>query len=178
MYHLIAIVIKSRQNDRINIHRLSGSLSWLPVLLSTRVVAMVDARLKSTEDTFHNKSRLDEVTATLVGTMQQSQDALRSLNRPIGPTLEDAQTMMTAVQVGLLFRSFFRLFPYLGSAHPVFNLHVLRSCASSIFTSFSFVSFSYNITPPQFPSSYLLVSTHFHLPCSHYYIFILSLRMP
>ena len=66
---------------------------------------MVDARLKSAEDTFNNKSRLDEVTASLVGTMQQSQDALRNLNRPIGPTLDDAQTMMSAVQVGLLFRS-------------------------------------------------------------------------
>ena len=31
-------------------------------------------------------------------------------------------------------------FPYLGSAHQIFNLHVLRSCAS-IFTPFSFVSF-------------------------------------
>ena len=31
--------------------------------------------------------------------------------------------------------------------------------------------FSYNITPTQFRSSYLSVSTHFHLPCSHYYIF-------
>ena len=30
--------------------------------------------------------------------------------------------------------------------------------------------FSYNITPPQFHSSYLSVSNHFHLPCSHYYI--------
>ena len=38
--------------------------------------------------------------------------------------------------------------------------------------------FSYNITPPQFRSSYLLVSTHFHLPCSHYYIvFSLSLNV-
>ena len=35
---------------------------------------------------------------------------------------------------------------------PAFLLHVV----------------SYNITPPQFRSSYLLVSTHFHLPCSHY----------
>ena len=32
-----------------------------------------------------------------------------------------------------------RPFPYLGSAHRVFNLHVLRSCASSIFTCFSFM---------------------------------------
>ena len=34
-----------------------------------------------------------------------------------------------------------RPFPYLGSAHQVFNIHVLRSCASSIFTSLSFMSF-------------------------------------
>ena len=31
--------------------------------------------------------------------------------------------------------------PYLGSAHQVFNLHILRSCASSIVTPFSFMSF-------------------------------------
>ena len=34
-----------------------------------------------------------------------------------------------------------RSFPYLGSAHRVFNLHVLRYCASCIFTCFSFMSF-------------------------------------
>ena len=34
-----------------------------------------------------------------------------------------------------------RPFPYLGSVHRVFNLHVLQSCASSIFTWFSFLSF-------------------------------------
>ena len=45
----------------------------------------------------------------------------------------------------------------------------------SICTPFSFMS-SYNIVPPQIWSSYLSVSTHFHLPCSHYYIlFCLSL---
>ena len=47
-----------------------------------------------------------------------------------------------------------RPFPYLGSAHRVFNLHVLPSCASSILLL---------IAPPQFRSSYLLVSTHFHV---------------
>ena len=52
-----------------------------------------------------------------------------------------------------------RPFPYLGSAHLVFNLHVLRSCACSIFTCFSFMSFL--IT--SFRSSYLSVSTHFHV---------------
>ena len=40
---------------------------------------------------------------------------------------------------------FFKLllvpFSYLWSVHRVFNLHALRSCASSIFTCFSFVSF-------------------------------------
>ena len=54
----------------------------------------------------------------------------------------------------------------LGSAHPVFNLHVLRSCATSI--SFLLHVFSYNITPLQFRSSYLSVSTLFHIPCCHY----------
>ena len=32
-------------------------------------------------------------------------------------------------------------FPYLGAEHQVFNLHVLRSCATSIFTPFSFMFF-------------------------------------
>ena len=36
---------------------------------------------------------------------------------------------------------FFGLFPYLGSVHRLFNLHVLRSCASSIFTPLSFIYF-------------------------------------
>ena len=60
-----------------------------------------------------------------------------------------------------------RPFPYLGSAYLVFNLHVLRSCLYFVLPHV----FLYNITPPQFRSSYLSVSTHFHLPCSHYYIF-------
>ena len=34
-----------------------------------------------------------------------------------------------------------RPFPYLGSAHRVFNLYVFRSCAFSICTCFSFFSF-------------------------------------
>ena len=38
-------------------------------------------------------------------------------------------------------RLLLRSFPYLGSWHQVFNLLVLRSCASSIFTCFSFMSF-------------------------------------
>ena len=41
----------------------------------------------------------------------------------------------------------------------------------SIFTRFSFVCFlvtSLHHIPPQFRSSYLSVSTHFHLPRSHY----------
>ena len=67
-----------------------------------------------------------------------------------------------------------RSFPYLGSAHRVFDLHVLRSCASSICTCFSFMAF-------------LITSLHLSfgrpfdvhpLPCSHYYIFFsLSLHM-
>ena len=70
-----------------------------------------------------------------------------------------------------------RPFPYLGSMHQVVNLHFLRSCASSILLLLLHV-FSYNITPPQFLSSCLSVPTHFHLPCSHCYIFFsLSLHM-
>ena len=48
------------------------------------------------------------------------------------------------------------------------------------FSLYSFLLhvFSNNITPSQFWSSYLSVSTHFHLPCSHYYIlFSLFLHM-
>ena len=32
--------------------------------------------------------------------------------------------------------------------------------------------FLYDITPPQFCPTYLSVSTHFHLSCSHYYILL------
>ena len=38
-------------------------------------------------------------------------------------------------------RLLLRSFAYLGSAHQVFNLHVLWSYASSIFSCFSFMSF-------------------------------------
>ena len=83
-------------------------------------------------------------------------------------------------------------FSLLGSAHQVFDLHVLRSCASSLCTPVSFTSFCITIAPPQFWSSYLSMSTHVHLlitittsssvflstganhlslPSSHYYIF-------
>ena len=47
-------------------------------------------------------------------------------------------------------------FSLFGVGHRVFNLHVLY------LYSFFFMS-SYNITAPQFRSSYLSVSTHFHL---------------
>ena len=39
-----------------------------------------------------------------------------------------------------------RSFPYLGSAHRVFNLHVIRSCAPSIFTPFFVVYFLIGLT--------------------------------
>ena len=61
---------------------------------------------------------------------------------------------------------FFDLFLF-GVGHWVFNLHALRSCASSMFTCFLHV-FSYLITPHPFCSSCLSVSTYFHLLCSHY----------
>ena len=63
-----------------------------------------------------------------------------------------------------------RPFPYLGSVHQVFILHIPRSCASSIFTYFSFMSF--RITSLHF-SFCLSVSIHFHLPCSHYVLLLL-----
>ena len=43
----------------------------------------------------------------------------------------------------------YRIFPYLGSAHQVFILHIVRFCASSLCAPFSFKS-SDNMTPPQF----------------------------
>ena len=52
--------------------------------------------------------------------------------------LRDELTKVT-IQYTIFF--FLRPFPYLGSAHRVFNLHVLWSCGSSIFTWFSFMSF-------------------------------------
>ena len=60
-----------------------------------------------------------------------------------------------------------RPFPYLRSAHRIFKLHVIRSCASLLLLLFLIRVFSYNITPTQFRSSHLSVSTHFHVPCSH-----------
>ena len=78
------------------------------------------------------------------------------------------------------FSMWFSIF-YLGSAHHVFILHVvqyllsgvgasrLHSPHGSVFKCFFSLSsfllhvFSYNITPPHFRSSYLSLSTHFHL---------------
>ena len=61
----------------------------------------------------------------------------------------------TSIQYLLL-----RHFPHLGSDHQIFNLHVLRSCASSICTPFSFMSFLI--------TSLHLLSFGVHpLPCSH-----------
>ena len=45
---------------------------------------------------------------------------------------------------------FLQPFPYLGSAHRVFNLHVLWNCASSSFTPFSFMSFLITSLHPSF----------------------------
>ena len=57
----------------------------------------------------------------------------------------------------------------LGSAHRVFNLHVPRSCAYSIFTCFSFMYFL--IT--SLPISCGLPSFRYPpIPCSHYNIFL------
>ena len=53
------------------------------------------------------------------------------------------------------FSTWFSIF-YLGSAHHVFK------CFFSLY-SFLLHVFSYNITPPQFRSSYRSVSTHFHV---------------
>ena len=65
-------------------------------------------------------------------------------------------------------------FPYLGSGHRVFILLVLRSCASSLCTAFSFMPFCITST-----SVSVVLSFGVHpLPCSHYYIFFsLSLHM-
>ena len=62
-------------------------------------------------------------------------------------------------------------FIYLGSAHRVFNLHVLRSCASSIFTYFSFMSFCITLLhlTSGIPIFQCPPTTDFHLPCSHYF---------
>ena len=49
-----------------------------------------------------------------------------------------------------------------------------HSPSSLVCYPFSFMS-SFNIAPPQFWSSYFSVYPHFHHPCSHYYIFSLSL---
>ena len=53
-------------------------------------------------------------------------------------------------------------FPYLGSASGVFNIQVLRSCASSILTPFSFMSFlitsdhlSFSLSIFRYPSTFM-----------------------
>ena len=57
----------------------------------------------------------------------------------------------------------------LGSADSVFfNIHVLQSSDSSKMYSFLLHVISHNITPPHFRSSYLLVSTHFHVLITTY----------
>ena len=62
-------------------------------------------------------------------------------------------------------------FPYLWSAQRVFNLHVLRSCASSLCTPFSFMSFL--ITSFHSISVFVFLSfSVYSLPCSHHYIFL------
>ena len=56
-------------------------------------------------------------------------------------------------------------FPFLGSAHKVFNLHSPPSPVLRFICLYFFLIhvFTYNITRLQFRSSYLSVSTHFHL---------------
>ena len=47
----------------------------------------------------------------------------------------------TAMYLSMYVLPLLQHFPYLGSPHLVFNIHVLRFCASSVFTCFSFMSF-------------------------------------
>ena len=54
-------------------------------------------------------------------------------------TSSGRKTSIHCFHISLNF--FFSLFPIWGSMHQVFNLHVLRSCASSIFTPFFFMYF-------------------------------------
>ena len=65
-----------------------------------------------------------------------------------------------------------RPFLYLGLAPQVFNHSPSYpvSCFFSLYSCSLCVSL-YNFCPPQFWSSCLSVSTHFHPPCDHYYIF-------
>ena len=70
-------------------------------------------------------------------------------------------------------------FPYLGSVHRVFNLHVLLSGASSIFTCFAFLSFLISSLHLSFSLPIVRCPpTDFLLTFSHYYIFLcLSVHM-
>ena len=88
--------------------------------------------------------------------------------------------------------SSFSPFPYLWSAHQVFNLHVLRSCASSIFTPFSFMSFlvtslhlSFGLPIFRCPPTYMFSLLHLLLSFSPHartisvlFLFIFSLCLP
>ena len=66
---------------------------------------------------------------------------------------------------------FFFSLPYSGSAHQVLILQV-RWCFSSLYMLHSPSVLFISIHPSQCWSSYLSVSTHFHLACSHYYFFL------
>ena len=68
-----------------------------------------------------------------------------------------------------------RPFLYLGSAHQVFNLHVLRSCASSIFTCFFSLSL-HLASPSQYCVSYFL--TYVCHTCRRSYFFCPDLLNP
>ena len=66
---------------------------------------------------------------------------------------------------------FFFSLPYSGSVHQVLILQV-RWCFSSLYMLHSPSVLFISISTSQCWSSYLSVSTHFHLACSHYYFFL------
>ena len=70
---------------------------------------------------------------------------------------------LRAVFLARIFTSAFSLFGVCAS-----SFHSASSSASS----FCIPVFLYNISPLQFWSSHLSMSTHFHLPCSRLYIFL------
>ena len=91
-------------------------------------------------------------------------DAETRLTQKVHADKSDVLSQAFPRQVNLLLWPF----PYLGLAHQVFNLHVLLSCAPSIFTCFPFMSFlSFLLHHSTSAVSFFLSFSVHPLSCSH-----------
>ena len=103
---------------------------------------------------------ISPITSTTVSTKRRGQDMGRSSD-VYARTTRAKLMYVLCYSLSFLVHLLLRPFLYLGSAHRVFNFHILRCCASSMFAPFSLLRvFSCNITPPQYCISVL---THVHI---------------